>query len=99
QYLSFGYAVAAFGSEAVLIGSPGDGSGVAYLLQIPPPPLQIQTKAANSVTVSWPSPLSGFTLQENTNGLGSPIWKHVTSGIYDDGTNVTRMIAPATGSR
>ena len=100
QYLAFGYSLAAVGSEAVLIGAPQDDttgmdSGIGYLLRIPPPPLLIRATAPGSMTVSWPSPLSGFTLQENTNGLASPVWNDVTSGIRDDGTNVAHLIIPA----
>lgn len=95
QYLGFGLALAAVGSDSVIVGSPHDDAGnledagAAYLLSIPPPLLRIQLASTNAAVVSWPSPAPGFTLQQNTNGIATANWSNVTSTIQDDGTNRT----------
>jgi hypothetical protein len=104
QYLAFGSALAAVGSDTVLIGSPHDhtgamDTGAAYLFTIPPPVLQIRLTATNAVKVSWPSPAPGFWLQQNTNGIATLNWSNVTDSIWDDGTNLSLLICPPTGSR
>jgi hypothetical protein len=97
---SFGGAVAAAGSDRFLIGAPAFAfgaatSGKAYLYSIPPPPsLNIQLTAPNIVRVSWPSPSTGFVLQQNTNGLSSAGWSNVTGTIQDDGTNRILIVNP-----
>jgi FG-GAP repeat len=102
---SFGGALAAFGSDRVLIGAQSFGFGAAtagraYLFSIPPlPSLTIQLTAPNAVTVSWPSPSTGLVLQQNTNGLGPADWSNVTASIQDNGTNKSLIVNPALGSR
>jgi hypothetical protein len=55
------------------------------------------THSGNSVTVSWPSASSGFTLQQNSD-LSMANW--ATSGftISDDGTNKSITINSPTGN-
>src|SRR5215471_11484076 len=41
------------------------------------PLLRIILTATNTAVVSWPSPSSGFVLQQNTNGLNTVNWSNV----------------------
>ena len=104
----FGWTMAPFGSEGVIIGAPFDDAGAnnagsAYLFSIPAPPtppsLTIQRTATNTVVVSWPSPSTGFGLQQNTNGVSSTNWSNVTNTIQDDGTTKSIGVSPTLGSR
>lgn len=104
---SFGGAVAALGSDRVLMGAPafsltisGTNSGRAYLFSIPSPPLLgIRLTVSNTVAVSWPSAATDFVLQQNTNGLDSLNWSNVTDAIEDDGTNRFIIVNPPVGNR
>jgi hypothetical protein len=51
------------------------------------------------VVVSWPSPSTGFVLQQSTNGLSPANWSNVTSGILNVGTNQTLIVNPTNGNR
>src|SRR5262245_12781113 len=101
----FGAAVAAVGSDRVLIGAAAGGlgatnAGSAYLFSIPPPPLlSTRLMVSNTVAVSWPSDLTGFVLQQNTTALGSLTWSNVTDTIQDNGTNRFVIVDPAVGNR
>ncbi len=71
----------------------------ASLLSTPPlPSLNIQLTAPNTVRISWPSPSTGFVLQQNTTGLSPAGWSSVTGTIQDDGTNRILLVNP-TGPR
>ena len=103
----FGISVAAVGHDRVLIGAWGDDTGagdagVAYLFSLESstseaPSLSIFLTATNTVAVSWPSPPTGWNLQQNTNGLSSLNWSEVTDTIQDDGTNRTLIVNPPVG--
>ena len=60
--------------------------------------LTIARTTTNTVAVSWPSPSSGFTLQQNTNSIASVNSSSVTT-IQDDGTTKTLVVNPPTGNR
>jgi hypothetical protein len=102
---SFGGAVAAFGSDRFLIGAPAFGFGAtnagrAYLFSIPPPPsLSVRLTVSNTVVISWPSPSTGFQLQQNTNRLGSVNWSNVTGTIQDNSTNRFIIVNSPLGQR
>lgn len=102
---SFGGALAAVGTDRLLIGAPAfafgaTNAGRAYLFIIPPPPsLSIRLTASNTVAVSWPSAATGFVLQQNTNRLGSVNWSNVTGTIQNNGTNRFIIVNPPIGSR
>jgi hypothetical protein len=54
------------------------------------------THSGNSVIISWPSPSTGFVLQQNSN-LATTNW--TTSGVIsDDGTNKSITITSLTGN-
>jgi hypothetical protein len=74
--------------------------GIVAAVQTPGAPwLSVFRSSTNTVAVSWPSPSTGWDLQQNTNSVGSLNWNNVTSGIVDDGTTKTLIINPPTGNR
>jgi len=94
--------VAAAGTARVLIGSPGDNTGAiragaAYLFSIQPV-LTIRLTATNTVAVSWPSPWTDWTLQQNTNDVASVNWSNAPGPIQDDGTTKALIINPSAES-
>jgi hypothetical protein len=94
------------------IGQPDAGhmSGGSYTLdggfwslvaavQTPGAPLlTITHTATNSVIVSWPSPSSGFVLQQNGN-VGNPNgWSAFGGTVSDNGTTRSVTISPPAGN-
>jgi len=74
--------------------------GVITAVQTPGAPLlTIFRTTTNTVVVSWPSPSTEWTLQQNTNSVSSVNWSNVTSGIQEDGTARTLIVNPPTGNR
>ncbi len=63
------------------------------------PLLTITRTGTNTVAVSWPSPSTGFTLQQNTNGIAAVNWSNVTVTPSDDGITKTVIVSPPTGTR
>jgi hypothetical protein len=103
----FGWSIAALGSDFLIIGAPNDDTGAmdagtVYLFSlapVPPPSLTIRLTASNTVSVSWPSLVSGFALQQNTNNPMSANWSIVTNPVLDDHITKSVIVNPATGSR
>jgi outer membrane protein assembly factor BamB len=106
----FSSRVAALGNDRVIIGAMFDdtqhaqNAGTAYLFSIPPAPapppsLTIMRTTTNTVVISWPSPSTGFQLQQNTNRLGSVNWSNVTDTIQANGTNKLIIVNPPVGNR
>jgi hypothetical protein len=68
------------------------------LVQAPAGPLlSITLTPTNTAIVSWPSPSTGFVLQQNSNGLGSLHWSDVAVVPTDNGTIKYVLVTPATG--
>jgi hypothetical protein len=63
------------------------------------PSLRIYLTNSTTVVVAWPSPSTGWLLQQNTNRVGSANWSNVTATIQDDGTIRRLIVSPPTGSR
>jgi len=63
------------------------------------PLLSIARTTTNTVAVFWPSPSTGFTLQENTNSIASVNWSNVVAAPADDGTTKTIVVNPPAGNR
>ena len=63
------------------------------------PLLTIARTTTNTVAVSWPSPSTGFTLQQNTNSVSSVNWSNVVTVPFDDGTTKSLIVNPPTGNR
>jgi hypothetical protein len=61
------------------------------------PSLIIQRLSRTSAKVSWPSPSTGFLLQQ-TGDLDKPIWSNYSGTVSDDGTIKSVMISPLTGN-
>lgn len=55
------------------------------------------THLGNNVIVSWPSPSTGFSLQQNSN-LSTSNWVAAGFTISDDGTNKSITISGASGN-
>jgi hypothetical protein len=53
----------------------------------------------STINVSWPSPSTGWELQQNTNSVSSLNWSNVTPTIQDDGATKTLIVNPPTGNR
>lgn len=71
-----------------------------FLVQTPGAPLlSITLTTTNTVRVAWPSPSTGFTLQQITNGVASANWSNVNTGIQDDGTIKYLIVNPPAGIR
>ena len=62
------------------------------------PLLTILLTSTNTALITWPSPSSGFTLQQNTNGLGTLNWSNVLT-VQDNGTIKYLIVNPPTGNR
>jgi hypothetical protein len=78
----------------------GDYIGVNFKITASlSPPLSIARTATNTVAVSWPSPSTGWQLQQNTNNVASVNWSNAPGTIQDDGTNKTLIVNPPTGNR
>jgi hypothetical protein len=63
------------------------------------PLLSIVRTTTNTVAVFWPSPSTGWTLQQNTNGIVTVNWSNAPGTIQDDGTTKTLIVNPPTGNR
>lgn len=74
--------------------------GIIAAVQTPGAPLlALRRTSTNTVAVSWPSPSTGFTLQQNTNGLAAVNWSNILATPTDDGTTRTLIVNPPTGNR
>ena len=89
-------------------GGPMTGGGYSltggfwslYAVQTPGAPLlSIVRTTTNTVAVFWPSPSTGWTLQQNTNGIATVNWSNAPGTIQDDGTTKTLIVNPPTGNR
>jgi hypothetical protein len=72
--------------------------GMAVAIQMEGAPLLTITESGASVIVSWPSPSSGFVLQENSS-LGNTNWLNVAQSPADNGTTKTVTVTPPIGNR
>jgi hypothetical protein len=69
-----------------------------YAVQMPGAPrLTIVLTAGNTAIVSWPSPSTGFLLQQN-NDLTTANWSNFSGTTNDDGTTKSVTIHPHTGN-
>ena len=74
--------------------------GLIAAVQTPGAPLlTILRTTTNTVAVSWPSPSTGFLLQQNTDGVASVNWSNVLAAPTDDGTTKTLLVNPPEGNR
>ncbi len=72
--------------------------GIVASVQLPGSPLLTITRTAtNTVVVAWPSPSSGFVLQQNP-AVGPTNWANVAQTPDDNGTLKSIVINPPTGN-
>ncbi len=64
---------------------------------LPAPVLAITLTPTNTALITWPSHLTGFSLQENTN-LATTNWGDPAEAVHDDGTNKSILVNPPTGT-
>ena len=63
------------------------------------PFLTVTRTSANTATVSWPSPSTGFVLQQNGNVADANGWSSSAGTVSDDGTTKTVIVSPPTGKQ
>jgi hypothetical protein len=63
------------------------------------PILSITITTTNTAIVSWPSPSTGFSLQQNTNGVGTLNWSNSAGTVQDNGTIKYILVNPPNGNR
>ncbi|HMJ89039.1 MAG TPA: hypothetical protein VK530_04450, partial [Candidatus Acidoferrum sp.] len=81
----FATAMAAVTTDRVLIGARNtDPAGAAYIFDLRPS-LTVSKTETNTVSVSWPSAWTGWTLQRNTN-LISTNWSAAPEPVSEDET-------------
>ena len=75
--------------------------GIIAAVQTPGAPLLSITlnPQLSTINVAWPSPSTGWELQQNTNSVSSVNWSDVTDTIQDDGTTKTLIVNPPAGNR
>ena len=62
------------------------------------PTLTIAFTSTNTVIISWPSPSTGFTIQQST-ALPDSVWAAPSEGISDDGINKSIVLQSLAGTR
>jgi hypothetical protein len=73
--------------------------GIISAVQTPGAPLlTIYPTTGNRAVVSWPSPSTGFTLQQNAN-LNTASWVTPLEAVADNGTNKFIIVSPPMGNR
>jgi len=73
--------------------------GIITAVQIPGAPrLTITLTIMNTARVSWPSPSTGFELQQNTN-LNTANWTTPPEVVTDNGTTKVMSVSPTAGNR
>jgi hypothetical protein len=87
-------------------GGPMAGGGYSltggfwslYAVSTPGAPrLTLTLTSTNTVLISWPSPSTGFVLQQNSN-LASTNWVNAPQTPADNGTSVSIVVNPPTGN-
>jgi len=63
------------------------------------PLLTITLTSTNTALVSWPSPSTGFNLQQNTQGPGTVNWSNVVTTPIDNGTIKYLIVNTPNGNR
>jgi hypothetical protein len=72
--------------------------GLIAAVQTPGAPLLTITRSDNSVIVSWPSPSTGFSLQQNGNVANTNGWSVYGGTISNNGTIKSVTLNPPTGN-
>jgi hypothetical protein len=104
RYNGYAVAMAVDGSGNVFVtgssfGTNGYSAYATVKYSFIPPSLTVARTTTNTVAVSWPSPSTGFTLQQNTNGIATVNWSNVVATPSDNGTTKTVIVNPPAGNR
>jgi hypothetical protein len=78
-----------------------DGGFWAIIAAVPTPgapTLTITLTGPNTIRVSWPSPSTGYSLQQNAN-LTTTTWVTPSETITDNGTIKFILVSPPAGNR
>jgi hypothetical protein len=90
------------GGNAIMTGRSWNGGSYDYVTikysGAGTPLLTIVRAAPKTVAVSWPSPSTGFTLQQNTNGVAPPNWSTVAASPTDDQTTRSVILDASSSS-
>ncbi len=74
--------------------------GLIAAVQAPGAPLlAISLTSTNTAMISWPSPSTGFSLQQNSNSVASVNWSNVITVPTDNGTIKYVIVNPPSGNR
>ncbi len=97
---------------SVLTGNPhrvlaGEGGlfGGGQIIDLPEPePVAlsvafVQSQGSSVCVVSWPSPSTGWTLQQNTSAIHTGVWSNAPGPILDDGISKRMVVNPEGVSR
>jgi len=68
------------------------------VVQTPGAPLLTITHSGNSVVVSWPSPSTGFALQQNSNLANATAWSSFDGTVNDNGATKSITNSPPVGN-
>jgi hypothetical protein len=68
------------------------------VVQTPGAPLLTITHAGNGVVVSWPSPSTGFALQQNSNLANASGWANFSGTVNDNGVTKSATNSPPIGN-
>jgi len=89
-------------SVTTMTGGPYSLTGGFWAIYAVPtpgaPPLAIFRTATNAVVVSWPSPSTGWNLQQNTD-LNTANWVTPPENVTDNGTQKFIIVNPPAGNR
>jgi hypothetical protein len=72
--------------------------GVVAAVQTPGAPLLTITRSGANVIVSWPSPSTGFNLQQNGNVANPNGWSSYGGTINEGGTVKSITVSPPIGN-
>jgi hypothetical protein len=83
------------GGDYTLVG--GFWSAIAAAPSTPASPQMSVSVSGQNVIISWPSPSTGFTLQESTS-LNPATWEAVQQTVKDNGTTVSLILTAPAGN-